>query len=248
MNILLTGWEGTVGSSLLEFLKLKGQHVTCFEGDIRDKDAWEQYKTKQWNGLIHLAAIPGVRKSFENPEEYYDNNVNGTARAFEFADKWVDKTLYASSSNAYEWYGNPYASTKKMNEIQAVGRRAIGMRFHTVWPGRPDMLFKKLLNKEVTYINQHHYRDWIHIDDLCEGIWTIWSNFESMIDPYPVVDIGTGHAYPVAEVARLMGYDGEYVTEAPRGERTVTKANIEPLLEFGWTPKRNIINEASDYK
>lgn len=247
MDILLTGWEGTVGSSLLEHLTNRGENVTCFEGDIRDKSAWEQYKTQHWN-IIHLAAIPGVRASFEDPEMYYDHNVNGTARMLEFADKWANKTLYASSSNAYEWYGNPYASTKKMNEIQASGSRAIGMRFHTVWPGRPDMLFKKLLNKEVTYINEHHYRDWIHVDDLCAGICTIYDNFDSMLLQYPVVDIGTGHAYPVSEVARLMGYDGEYVKEAPRGERTVTKANIEPLLKFGWTPKRNIINEAGDYK
>lgn len=247
-DVLLTGWEGTVGSSLLEYLKGKGMEVTCFEGDIRDNSAWEAYKTQKWKGVIHLAAIPGVRQSFEDPELYFDHNVNGTQQALDFSEKFAGKMLYASSSNAYEWYGNPYATTKKMNEVQARSKNAIGMRFHTVWPGRPDMLFKRLLNKEVAYINENHYRDWVHIDDLCNAIWTIWINFESMVNPYPVVDIGTGHMYSVSDVARIMGFQGEYRSVDPKGERRHTKANIEPLLKFGWTPTRNIINEAGNYK
>ena len=121
MNILITGWEGTVGGHLLRYLEDEGHNVTCFKGDIREPHAWKTYETKIWHALIHLAAIPGVRRSFEEPELYYDHNVNGTGLAFQFADSFVEKTLYASSSNAYEWWGNPYAATKKMNEIQAMG-------------------------------------------------------------------------------------------------------------------------------
>jgi len=39
-----------------------------------------------------------------------------------------------------------------------------------------------------------------------------------------------------------MGFDGEYRSENPQGERVHTKANIEYLLKLGWTPQRNILN------
>ena len=248
MSILLTGWEGTVGSHLLKYLKNKDYEVTTFEGDICEWDNWIKYVDRKWDGLIHLAAIPGVRRSFEEPEFYYKNNVEGTANAIEFADTVCNKMLYASSSNSYEWWGNPYAATKRMNELQAKGHRAVGMRFHTVWPGRPDMLFQKLVNDEVTYINENHYRDWIHVDDLCEAICTIYENFDIILKSDPVIDIGTGHSTPVAEVARVMGFDGEYRKVDPAGERKKTQANVEPLLKLGWTPKRNILNEARNFK
>ena len=57
-----------------------------------------------------------------------------------------------------------------------------------------------------------------------------------------VVDIGTGHVVPVREVAKAMGYKGDYVDENPNGERESTKADIEPLLRLGYTPNWNILD------
>ena len=65
MEVLMTGTQGCVGSRLKEVFTEAGYSVTEFEGDIRDKASWEQYKTKMWEGLIHLAAIAGLRKSFQ---------------------------------------------------------------------------------------------------------------------------------------------------------------------------------------
>ncbi len=239
-NILMTGTEGCVGSRLKEVFNERGYDVTEFAGDIRYPGAWENYKTMKWDGLIHLAAIAGVRRSFKEPEMYYDNNVNGTIEALKFADKFCNKMLYASSSNAYEWWGNPYAATKKMCEVAATDYNAKGMRFHTVWPGREDMLYRNLQKGNVTYINQNHYRDYIHREDLCKGIFTIYQNYGTIEEK--VLDIGTGHPVHVASVAKIMGFDGEYRSENPQGERVHTKANIEYLLKLGWTPERNILD------
>ena len=195
MRILVTGHEGCVGSHLVKYLAQKST-VVCFEGDITNKDDWDKYYGNQkFNALIHLAAIAGVRRSFNEPEFYYHNNVVGTTNALKFAeDAMIDKVLYASSSNAYEWWGNPYAATKKMCEILAEPHNnAKGMRFHTVWPGRPDMLYQNLVKGNVSYINANHYRDWIHVEDLCEAMWTILLNW-SMIDE-KVLDIGTGKSF-----------------------------------------------------
>lgn len=241
-RVLITGAEGMIGSTLAEHLTANSWDVTEFEGDVTEWDNWIKYCDRNWDFVIHLAALAGVRPSFDQPDVYYHNNVVGTHMALEFNDMMNAKLLYASSSNAYEWWGNPYAATKKMNEAQAIGHTAIGMRFHTVWPGRDDMLFRKLQKGEVTYINRNHTRDFIHVDDLVEGIRITMENFEKVYIHNPVVDYGVGHATSVESVAKVMGFDGEYRDDNPAGERVHTKANIEWLLNLGWTPKRNILD------
>ena len=239
MLIAITGADGMIGSRLSKYLQRRGDSVVEIQGDITDWNTWVKYLDKNYDVVIHLAALAGVRPSFEQPELYYKNNVEGTKLAFEFASMFDAKCLYASSSNAYEWWGNPYAATKKMNEIQAEGRKAVGMRFHTVWPGRDDMLFRKFENDEVKYINRGHYRDFVHVHDLIKAIGIIIDNFN---DVDPVVDIGTGHVTPVEEVAKIFGFDGEWRDENPQGERVKTKADVEWLLQLGWTPEYNILN------
>lgn len=248
MTILITGHEGMLGSVLLKDLRSKGHQVVEFNGDTTKKENWTRHLEEDFDTIIHLAAFAGVRPSFENPEGYYFNNVNSMQNAVEFCKKQTNpKFLYASSSNAKEWWLNPYAATKRMNEVQGKFIRSIGMRFHTIWPGRQDMLYQKLLKKEVTYINEDHYRDFVHVDDVVAAINTIINNYDQVIQiEGPVVDIGTGHQTPVSEVARVMGYEGEYVKDKSVGERKNTCANVEYLLQLGWTPKRNILNANSN--
>ena len=243
MAILLTGAEGMIGSNLSLALQNKGHEVLHFEGDVTKKNRWDQYRNQRYDAVIHLAAFAGVRPSLEDPDAYFHNNITSTEHALVFGQDHTNKMLYASSSNAYEWWGNPYAATKKMNEVQGRLFKSIGMRFHTVWPGREDMLYRKLQKGEVTHVNVHHYRDFIHVSDLVNGIITIMDNFDKVYaDKYGVCDIGTGHPIPVAEVAKLMGFAGEYRDENPKGERIKTCADVEYLLQLGWTPKHNIMD------
>ena len=259
MNILITGAEGCVGSRLKEVFEENGYVVTAFEGDVRLWSDWAKYSEPsgssnrtilrpEWDGLIHLAAIAGVRRSFDEPEFYYDNNVNGTRNALNFADQFCNKHMYASSSNAYEWWGNPYAATKKMCEVMAVDYpQSKGMRFHTVWPGREDMLYRKLQKGEVTYINNNHWRDWIHREDLCNAILTIYQNWDKV--DKKVLDIGTGKTFRVAEMAKtIFGFDGEFRDENPKGERVKTQADVEYLYNLGWKPTKDILDESMHTK
>jgi len=236
-TVLLTGAEGMIGSHLRAFLIKNGYLVVSFEGDVTIQKDWNKYSPTDY--VIHLAALAGVRASIGDPELFYLNNVGGMECAVDYVDGTKCKFLYASSSNAKEWWTNPYATTKKINEVQArVLPRSVGMRFHTVWPGRDDMLYKLLEAGKVKYINADHYRDFIHVDDLCAGILTIMENYNKV---KPVVDIGTGHTTPVLEVAKKFGFDGEVRFDSAPHERTITKADVEYLLNLGWTPTRNIL-------
>lgn len=249
MKVLVTGSDGMVGSHLVKKLEDNNHTIIKFgdDKDICNWDDWCSINDEDIDVIVHLAALAGVRPSFDDPETYYKVNVDGTRNMLEFSETLPDvRILYASSSNAYEWWGNPYAATKKMNEIQAEDYHAIGMRFHTIYPGRDDMLFRKLERGDVTYINRNHYRDFVHVEDVTDAICILMAQFDVAWMMQRVYDIGTGHVTPVEEVARLAGFDGEYRDDNPVGERTHTKADIEALLKLGFTPKRNILNEVSN--
>jgi nucleoside-diphosphate-sugar epimerase len=241
MHILVTGHEGYVGSHLLKALSEKGYVTSFFDGELLNIE-WETL-SKRYDFVIHLAGLAGVRRSFTEPHEYYENNVELSRRIFKYCERTDTKIMYASSSNAHEWWLNPYATTKKMLEEMAsmLTVKHIGMKFHTVWPGRDDMLYKRLQRNEVEYINKDHYRDWIHIEDLCNALCTIVEKCDIMV--HSVVDIGTGHITPVDQVAKKFNFKGEWRKGEAPGERMSTCADVEYLLALGWTPKHNIMNE-----
>jgi|TARA_B110000977_G_scaffold70872_1_gene96197 nucleoside-diphosphate-sugar epimerase len=241
MHVLVTGHEGYVGSHLMEQLLKQNHTVGYFEGDLLDTD-WENLD-ERYDTVIHLAGLAGVRRSFSEPLEYYKNNVELSRRIFKYCERTNTNIMYASSSNAHEWWLNPYATTKQMLEEMAsmLTVKHIGMKFHTVWPGRDDMLYKRLIRDDVKYINEDHFRDWIHIEDLLNGLCTIMENCD--IIEQSVVDIGTGHITPVKQVAKKFGFTGEWRKGEAPGERMATCADVEYLLALGWTPKHNIMNE-----
>tara|TARA_B100001109_G_scaffold206475_1_gene173660 strand:- start:1213 stop:1980 length:768 start_codon:yes stop_codon:yes gene_type:complete len=244
LRVMLTGADGMIGSTLKPHLKKEGFEVTAFQGECCNWKDWEKYD-KGYDLLIHLAAFAGVRDSMNDPDKYFANNVGAAGNAFIWANQYVarGKILYASSSNAAEWWSNPYAMTKKANEVQAIHYNAIGMRFHTVWPGRDDMLFKMLERGEVTYINENHTRDFIHVDDLCAAITVMIDNFDKIQeDVGTIVDLGTGHSTEVKSVAKAMGYEGQYINDPTPNERMHTKADVEWLYKLGWGPKYNILS------
>lgn len=255
MKILLTGveWDyvGYIGPNLKEYLEYKGHKVINFVGDIRDPKAWDAYNLIQADFVVHLAARPNVRASWDNPHEVEDINVNGTKRCFEYAKRNNTKVLYASTSNAKEWWLNPYAMTKRIMEhlAEAYGIDSIGFRFHNVYPGRDDMIIKRLENGEaLPYINVGMYRDFTHIEDLSSAILTIMENYETVKSKYDFVDIGTGGTYSVYEVIKKYWNSPIDIDSVEKienvdthGERWSTQANIDYLKELGWKPKHNIL-------
>jgi len=151
--------------------------------------------------------------------------------------------MYASSSNAYEWWTNPYATTKKINELD--GHDFVGFRPHTVYPGREDMMYHRMTEdpESVEYINGYHERDWTHIEDLCSAICTLIENYDIMKGK--VQDIGTGESINLKEVAaKLMPYrTPEIRAENPKTERIKTCADITKLKELGWEAKHRVVSK-----
>ena len=145
MKVLITGHKGFIGSYLWKMIEESGVDVELngidFPDDIGDFNTGEIYDV-----VIHLAAFAALRESFEDPDRFWENNVVKSQPIFDYCKECDVRLLYASSAGAHGWWQNPYAITKKVNEIQAP-RDSVGMRFFNVWAeenSRPDMLYRML--------------------------------------------------------------------------------------------------------
>ncbi len=179
-NYIITGGAGFLGSNLVRRLLADGHSVTVFdslvtgrrenieglegdlefvEGDIRDTAALlELFASKAFESVFHLAALPSVRFSFENPQEAHDVNATGTlnvlavARAVGcsrvvFASScalYGDETPPPISENASVKPLSPYAAQKLASEsycvlyTQFLGVPSVALRFFNIYGPRQD--------------------------------------------------------------------------------------------------------------
>ena len=167
----------------------------------KSKNVEDIFVRNKFDMVLHLAAQPGVRRSFNYPNEYYDANVSSFFNILESSRKLkIKKIFFASSSSVYgdskkfpitEKFNrepkNFYALTKCMNEDMAkfysevYKIKIVGFRFFTIYGpyGRPDMLIWKLceniLFKKNLKINNYgkHERDFTYIDDAVKMVLNI---------------------------------------------------------------------------
>ncbi len=228
MHIMLTGHRGYIGSHLLHRLK-KNHSIVGF--DLQDgDDLYDCDLKEEFDLIIHLAGKSGVRESINDPAGYWRNNVEVSKRLF--ARYPETRILYASSSSAYEPDLNPYAASKYVVEEAAERNvNTLGMRFHTVYDHNPrkGMFLQKLIDDELEYVT-NHYRDFIHISDLCDAIELLITSRYS-----GTVDIGTGKPYKVQDFA-----DHLPIRLNTPYERQWTCANMERMKRLGFKPKYDI--------
>lgn len=156
-------------------------------------------------GVVHLAAQPGVRYSLKNPQAYIQSNLVGFTNILEGCrHHQIEHLVFASSSSVYgantaipfavhhnvDHPVSLYAATKKAGELIAhsyshlYGLPVTCLRFFTVYGpwGRPDMspsLFTKAIS-EGRPIDVFNYgkmqRDFTYVDDIVEGVVRVLNN------------------------------------------------------------------------
>ena len=236
MKILITGHKGFIGSYLWKMIEESGVDVELNGIDFPD-DIGDFNTGKIYDVVIHLAAFAALRESFEDPDRFWENNVEKSKPIFDYCGENDVRLIYASSAGAHGWSQNPYAITKKVNELQAPPN-SVGMRFFNVWAeegSRPDMLYRMLQENTAKYITRH-YRDYIHVRDVATAICLLMdSNFRGHLD------VGYGEAIPVMDIAKAMGRDLPIKEDTP-GEPDSLCADTRELRQLGWYPTINIMD------
>lgn len=226
MRILITGHKGFIGSAIWN--RLKDKHLLFGIDKQEGNDLLEYVFKDNYDLIIHLAGLSGVRESTNDPGAYWFNNVEASRKLF---DRFKDtRILYASSSSVYEPHLNPYAASKYIiEELAASHRNNLGLRLHTVWSenSRKGMFVDRLLTGKLKYITPH-YRDFIHIEDVCDAVELLLD--KDYLKGY--LDIGTGDPIKVSELAPEL----PICLNTP-AERQFTCANIEKLSNLGFKPK-----------
>ncbi|KQC11778.1 MAG: epimerase [Candidatus Cloacimonas sp. SDB] len=260
MKILVTGCAGFIGSHLCEKLlashqivgmdnfcdfydpEIKRNNISGFlkhrnfrlvEADLREVESLNQiFSQNNFDMVIHLAAMAGVRPSIANPRLYNEVNIMGTINLLEECSKNdVRKFIFASSSSVYGKNKripfsesdpvdnpiSPYASSKKAGELichtyHYLEKMSIAcLRFFTVYGPRqrPDLAIIKFMRKILAeqpvtvYGDGTTSRDYTYIDDIIAGvIRTI--DFINSGWKYEIFNLGESHSIELNEMISIL--------------------------------------------
>lgn len=208
---------------------LDGIDIDFHKGDIRDNE--DVIKSLEGiDGVIHLAAYGSVVESVENPAENFEINVLGTFTLLdECRKKNIKKIVFSSTGGALignatppvdeksvprpispygsgklccEAYCSSFAHSYKMNITALRFANVIGpISWHK--KGAVTAFMKSIMNGEdiTIYGDGSATRDFLYVDDLCEGII---STYENELKGFNTIHLASGREVSVKELAELI--------------------------------------------
>jgi len=259
MKVLVTGAAGFIGSHVAEKLAQRGDEVVgldnfndyydpakkraneqrlnqysnfkMIEADVRDRPRlFEICAAEKFEGIVHLAAMAGVRNAVTHPELYVEVDMNGTQHLMDAARAAAtsENFVFACTSSVY---GNtkqipfvetdpcdrplqPYAAAKRAAEMlgyayhHLFGMNFTSVRFFTVYGpnGRPDMM-AYLVAESATkgiqiplYNDGEMFRDWTFVDDIANGV------ILALDKPlgYEIINLGRGQTTRLKDFVNLI--------------------------------------------
>lgn len=210
----------------LEALRAAHPHVEFQLGDIRDAASCAR-ACAGVSGVIHLAALAGVRPSISDPTRYMDVNVTGTQKLLLQVPRGVP-FVFGSSSSVYG--GNtkvpfaetdpvdrpvsPYAASKKAGEVLCYtfhhlhGNPVTCLRFFTVYgPGqRPEMAIHMFTRAIVAgqalpfFGDGKTRRDYTYVTDIVDGVVAALDRASG----YRIFNLGGAHTTTLTELVNLL--------------------------------------------
>ncbi len=231
--------------------------------DVRDEPAVRSLcKAHEFDVIIHLAAMAGVRASIDDPKLYFDVNLGGTLALLEAArDHGQPLFVFASTSSVYgrtkvipfiesdraDRPLAPYPASKRAAELlghsyfHLFGQNFTALRFFTVYGprGRPDMMAYKVLDNifhgtEVPlYNNGQMHRDWTYIDDIVQGVVAAADRPFG----FEVINLGRGQPILLADFVQLIekqaGRRSHLIDKPmPAADVEYTYANVDRAREL----------------
>lgn len=223
-KIFVTGGAGYLGSVLVKNLLSKGYDVTVFDalmfggdsilpyvgkkqfhfikGDVREKRALRKALEKNYDAIVHLAALVGEPACKVNPELTNEINYKATVELARIAkDKGVGRFIFTSTCSNYGLADtnslatedsplNPlslYAETKIKAEKELLDLNSKDFsvcitRLATIFGLSPKMRFNLFINemvrdaffgKTISLYKENAWRPYTHIEDASDALIAI---------------------------------------------------------------------------
>jgi len=297
MKYTVTGGAGFIGSNLVDLLIEENHEVividnfssgkkeNCnpkaqyFEFDISDSSNFENLKKILLgsNGVFHLAALPRVQESIDNPLHFEKNNTLSTINILKAcADSNVKRLVYSASSSAY---GNtiqlpskeddpinpisPYAMQKYYGEVackmfaQVYGIETVSLRYFNVYGERQSLegayalvmcvFARQRLNNEPLTIRGDGEQRRDFTHVKDIARANILAMHSDKVGNGEVINIGNNDNRSVNQIAAMIG--GPSINVDPVVEPRETLAdNSKALKLLGWKPSIVIENWVPKYK
>lgn len=223
-KILVTGCSGYIGSHLCKLLEqdyeVYGLDVNKPKHPVKEffqVDINKPFKTdREFDAVVHLAALVNVSESEVIPIMYYITNLNGTMNVL---NKVKTKNFIFASTGAAALCESAYGISKRAAEdvvteycTRHTSTPHTIFRFYNVLgsssypPTNPDGLMYKMMEssytREFTIFGDDYdtpdgtcVRDYVHVDEICEAIKLAIENPANKVEC-----LGHGVGYTVKEI------------------------------------------------
>lgn len=254
--ILVTGYKGYIGSKVYTTLLEEGYEVLGL--DLKDgEDILYCLPDKDFDYVFHLAALPRVAFSVENPFYTFKQNALVTSRLLEWSKNHNVKRFIFSSSAAV--YGNgdgpnsPYGLHKLLSEqecklySQLYGLDTVCLRYFNVFSEDQQYggAYSTVVSAwmEMIKTNQplridgdgEQSRDYIHVEDIVNANLFCMKHLERFNGNH--YDVGTGISVTLNDIKKTINQHHvvawQYSPER-MGDVKHTLANTEKLKKIGW--------------
>src|SRR3989344_1675318 len=285
-KVVVTGGAGFIGSHLANTLAEVGYDVQVVDSlvsgkrerllkniqlhtiDVRDMAACADIFSEA-DTVFHLAALPRVQYSIENPLETNDVNIGGTVSVLAAATRaGVRRVVYSESSSAYGDQEtlplheemsvrpkSPYGVQKHVGELyckaysEIHGLETVSLRYFNVYgpgfdpEGEYALVIGKFLKQRMEGKPMTITGDGEQTRDFTHVRDVERANILAMesgaVGAGEVINIGAGKNYSMNQIAAFIG--GPSVHIAPRVEPKHTLAdNAKAKKLLGWQPQESL--------
>lgn len=239
------------------------------QGDICDQELVQNLVAEHSiTGILHLAAESHVDRSIADATDFVTTNVCGTATLLEAARRQGIPLLHCSTDEVYGAIpspekaketaplnpSSPYAASKAAADLLCLaatrthGTETVITRCTNNYGPRqhPEKLVPLLIQRALRdeplpiYGNGLQTRDWIHVDDHCEGLLAAWKRGKSG-EIYHFSGhrerTNIGMARSVLNALRKPQTLIEHVKDRPGHDQRYALDTEKALMWFGWQPK-----------
>lgn len=265
MKAIITGHKGYIGAKLFKKCQQLGYEVIGVDlkenkRDINYISHYNDCAAFQADVLFHLAAIPAVQYSVENPAETCYHNVLGTSNVLQFAkNNGIKKVIFSSSSAVYGNNGtllSPYAVHKKQSEMECelyknlFGLDIVCLRYFNVFSedqvpttSYPTVIaawMKAIREKKdlLIYGDGTQTRDFIHVNDIVDCN-LFFANYNNSL-AQQCFDVGAGQSYSLNHIKEfvLSKHNVNFINlESRKSDIADSIAEINSLKQLGWHAK-----------